>query len=780
MADRETPRPTLAAIRRAFATQEHQLANGSRLGRYQLLDKIGEGAFGEVWRAEDTSSTTTAAVKIFARSKFNPDAVHDAAERFHDGVAAMRKLHDAEHVVHVLEGPSVDEKGGHLWFAMEYFPARDLGRWLGTTEVDFKARLDLISDVLGALTTAHDLGIVHRDVRPGNILISTDGTRPRAFLTDFDIAYYEDMLRQRDTTKFVVGVSRYIPREVFGASRENLPRLLRRPQNDLYALAVVTLDLFSTAELDLPPRAEQLANAIPARSRKVPNGLPRTIRKPLVAFLQRALGDSRFQTAGQYARQWTTVRAPQPVRTVVIALAGAILTTSMVVLADWLWFLSTSKPTWSRIASLFLALSATGSCGLTLSWLVSTITSRMPLWRQWAHSAALAFPRLALLVPTVLTLIAAVVAAYSDLPRRVQTARLVVGTDCFAVSSNNTYLFGVSEEQMFPVLDVARLKCRNSGEVPQLQGLSLATRVPTLEAALEPNARVRVSGISGTTQLRLAMGQAQQPLTLARVDAFTGPLVPSAPQGLLGDPKLRGDLLGAKHVLVTFRRNQDTGTVSLGDVDVGMELLRKGLLTLGRDDEPSDSYRAAQTTAKERGLGLWGPIVLAEKRQELAARCPEKCCSGVSCEDMATCESRAKCVLCRDGRDRRALRLSLAALNFERLAEWTDVRVCLTTRNNCNQECISTSSINHESAELTCVFHPRDLAWTELLVIGKRQRDEPDIRIAEKQKAFGLIGPDALCQGLAFKSMVDRKGHVQSVYFSARLEGYDHESKLEP
>src|SRR5690606_37771252 len=130
--------------------------------------------------------------------QFSPKARLAAAERFRDGATAMQKLDNSPNVIRLFEGPTVTES--RLWFAMEYFEHRDLDRWIQKNpEASYELRLKLIGDILGGLQAAHKKGVVHRDVRPGNVLIAEDAQSVRAVLADFDIAYFEDYLRKRET-----------------------------------------------------------------------------------------------------------------------------------------------------------------------------------------------------------------------------------------------------------------------------------------------------------------------------------------------------------------------------------------------------------------------------------------------------------------------------------------------------------------------------------------------------------------------------------------------------
>jgi eukaryotic-like serine/threonine-protein kinase len=152
-------------------------------GRYELLDRIGQGAMGTVWRARDLVLTRDVAVKEVRL----PDLVSD-----HDRqVLRERTLREAR-VSAKLSHPGVVtvhdviEDGGTPWIVMELVDARSLDRVLaedGPLPPQRAAETGVM--LLGALASAHAAGIVHRDVKPGNALLTREG---RAVLTDFGIA----------------------------------------------------------------------------------------------------------------------------------------------------------------------------------------------------------------------------------------------------------------------------------------------------------------------------------------------------------------------------------------------------------------------------------------------------------------------------------------------------------------------------------------------------------------------------------------------------------------
>ncbi|EHR51438.1 serine/threonine protein kinase [Saccharomonospora marina XMU15] len=152
-------------------------------GRYRLKSRIGSGAMGIVWRAVDERLDRTVAVKqLLLPPGLNEVETEKARQRaFREGRIAARLQHP-----HAISVYNVAEHDGHPVLVMEYLPSRSLSAVLeerGTLPPVEIARIG--AQVATALAAAHAAGVIHRDVKPGNILLGEDGT---AKITDFGIS----------------------------------------------------------------------------------------------------------------------------------------------------------------------------------------------------------------------------------------------------------------------------------------------------------------------------------------------------------------------------------------------------------------------------------------------------------------------------------------------------------------------------------------------------------------------------------------------------------------
>ncbi|HEY0638592.1 MAG TPA: serine/threonine-protein kinase, partial [Pseudonocardiaceae bacterium] len=158
-------------------------------GRYRLVERIGAGGMGVVWRAVDELLGRTVAVKELVLAPGQDEAAtEDARQRvLREGRLAARLHHP--NAIAVFD---VALHGGSPWLVMEYLPSRTLAAELATHGPLAPQRAAAIGHQLAdALTAAHAAGIVHRDVKPGNVLLA-DEPEQLAKLTDFGISRAAD------------------------------------------------------------------------------------------------------------------------------------------------------------------------------------------------------------------------------------------------------------------------------------------------------------------------------------------------------------------------------------------------------------------------------------------------------------------------------------------------------------------------------------------------------------------------------------------------------------
>ena len=151
---------------------------GTPFGRYRLLELLGQGGMGEVWRAYDPVHDRFIAVKVLP-ANFANDQVFQ--ERFRREARAAAGLDDP-HVVPIHDSGEID---GQLFVAMKLIKGRDLQDLLDDGPLPPPRAVGIIEQIASALHAAHEVKLVHRDVKPSNILVAKDDF---AYLIDFGIA----------------------------------------------------------------------------------------------------------------------------------------------------------------------------------------------------------------------------------------------------------------------------------------------------------------------------------------------------------------------------------------------------------------------------------------------------------------------------------------------------------------------------------------------------------------------------------------------------------------
>ncbi|MGW0133323.1 serine/threonine-protein kinase [Streptomyces sp. NPDC003299] len=238
------------------AVEASREAGAGRLlaGRYRLLAKLGHGGMGTVWRAKDETVDREVAVKEPRVPEHLPDRERDTVfERMRREARAAARL-DHPAVVTVHDVAVVD---GRPWIVMELVQGRSLGDVLQEGRLDAREAARIGLEVLGALEAAHAAGVLHRDVKPDNILL---GRHHRIVLTDFGIAQIEGETSLTDTGGFVGSPEYIAPERVLGQRPG--------PASDLWSLGVV---LYAATEgvspfrrSNTPATLQSVLNATPA------------------------------------------------------------------------------------------------------------------------------------------------------------------------------------------------------------------------------------------------------------------------------------------------------------------------------------------------------------------------------------------------------------------------------------------------------------------------------------------------------------------------------------
>lgn len=203
---------------------------GQILGDFELVREIGRGAVGAVWEARQRSLDRSVAIKFLSDA---PRGDVTWTQRFEAEAAQVARLsHPAILPVHAL-----GHDGDTMWFAMELVRGRDLQEVLRDEgRIAPPRAAEIARDVARALDHAHDAGLVHRDVKPANIMVRDDG---RVALTDFGLSKKLGS-GALTTTGMLVGTPYYMSPEQVAGEREGVG-----PPSDIYGLGVTLYEMLT-------------------------------------------------------------------------------------------------------------------------------------------------------------------------------------------------------------------------------------------------------------------------------------------------------------------------------------------------------------------------------------------------------------------------------------------------------------------------------------------------------------------------------------------------------
>ena len=179
---------------------------GSVVADFRIESVIGGGAMGTVYLARDTSRGGQVALKVLA-----PELARD--ERFRQRFVRESQLAASLDHPNIVPTIASGEHDGVLYLAMAYIEGTDLRELLRAGRLEPERALDLIAQTADALGAAHAAGLVHRDVKPANILVATDSGDEHAYVCDFGLARHVSSVSSLTGERGFVGTIDYVPRE---------------------------------------------------------------------------------------------------------------------------------------------------------------------------------------------------------------------------------------------------------------------------------------------------------------------------------------------------------------------------------------------------------------------------------------------------------------------------------------------------------------------------------------------------------------------------------------
>jgi tetratricopeptide (TPR) repeat protein len=299
---------------------EKAMTAGAVLGdRYEILDVIGQGGMGWVYKARDRQIDRVVALKVIRKELAGDETI---IKRFKDEIILARKVTHKN----VLRIYDIAEAEGVKFMSMPFIEGKDLKAIIteqGPLDIDEAVRI--ASQVLEALKSAHDAGVIHRDLKPQNIMIDQEGT---VSVADFGIAKSADAGGMTVTGQ-IVGTPEYMSPEQAEGKEVDF-------RTDLYSFGLVLYEMLTG---DVPFKADSIISTLMLRLREPPKP-PSTVRAEVPQWLDRMTmksiersAEDRYATADEILAdiETQTVKIRRKVKPRTLAIIGVAVVAAAVV-----------------------------------------------------------------------------------------------------------------------------------------------------------------------------------------------------------------------------------------------------------------------------------------------------------------------------------------------------------------------------------------------------------------------------------------------------------------
>ncbi|MBN1217849.1 MAG: protein kinase [Anaerolineae bacterium] len=259
---------------------------GQTLGQYRIIEQIGEGGMATVYKAYQPGLDREVAIKVLPPIHAKQPGF---SERFQREAKAIASLNHPN----ILPVYDSGQENGHSFIVMRYVAGASTLKAVMGAQLSLQQALNIVEQIAAALDYAHRQGVVHRDVKPGNVLMDGDW----ALLTDFGLAKMTETSVKLTGTGVGIGTPAYMsPEQGKGATVDH--------RTDIYALGIILFEML-TGQI---PHDAETPFAIVLKRTTEPLPLPRSINPNIPAAVERVIlkalavnPDDRYQSAGELA-----------------------------------------------------------------------------------------------------------------------------------------------------------------------------------------------------------------------------------------------------------------------------------------------------------------------------------------------------------------------------------------------------------------------------------------------------------------------------------------------